>query len=290
MKKIAVVPNLFKDSDLSCTAKVLSYLLKRDCSIYIPQEYHDALSTYADNNKIQFFDEQFIYSAVELIITIGGDGTILKISHKAAPSNIPMLGINMGTVGFMTELEASEIELLDAVFSSEYTIENRMMLDIEIVRDGAVNSSYTALNDAVVSKGVISKLIEIDLFSNDARVTSYRADGLIVATPTGSTAYSLSVGGPIIDADLECICVTPVSPHSFMSSRPMVYSPKNILSLKTARRRDEQVFLTVDGIENIRILYGDEIRIKKSAHTCRLVRIKNTEFYDAVYKKLSERR
>lgn len=290
MKKIAVVPNLFKDSELSCTSKVLGYLLQRDCTIYIPQEYTDALCIYADNDKIQFIDERLMYSIVELIISIGGDGTILEISHKAALSNLPILGINMGTVGFMTELETSEIELLDAVFDSRYTVENRMMLEVEVVRDGNTLSSYVALNDAVLSKGVISKLIEIDLYSNDTHVTSYRADGLIVATPTGSTAYSLSVGGPIIDTNLECICVTPVSPHSFMSSRPMVYSPKNTLCLKSARHRDEQVFLTVDGLENIRILYGDEIRIKKSAHTCRLIRIKNTEFYDAVYKKLSERR
>lgn len=136
----------------------------------------------------------------------------------------------------------------------------------------------------------MSKLIEIDLYSNDTNVTFYRADGLIIATPTGSTAYSLSVGGPIIDPKLECICVTPVSPHSFMNSRPMIYSTKNVIKLMTARERDEQVFLTVDGVENIRILYGDEIKIRKSVLTTKLVRIKNTEFYDAVYEKLSERR
>ncbi|MBE6687894.1 MAG: NAD(+)/NADH kinase [Ruminococcaceae bacterium] len=290
MKKIAVVPNLFKDIDLSCTCKVMKYLLTKYCTIYIPIEYSNPLSVYADNTKVRFADEDEIYHTAQMIVSIGGDGTILKISHKAAPAHLPILGINMGTVGFMTELEVSEIDLMDSVFNSEYSVEERMMLDVEVIREGTVISNFSALNDAVLSKGVISKLIEIDLYSGDTEVTYYRTDGLIVATPTGSTAYSLSAGGPIVDSELECICVTPVSPHSFMNSRPMVYSPKTTLTLKTSRQRDDQVFLTVDGLENVRILYGDEIRIKKSSLTCKLIRIKNTGFYDVVYKKLSERR
>lgn len=290
MKKIAVIPNFFKDKDMSCTVKVLDYLLLKECNIFIPDEYYDALKKYTDNAKIHFVGTDRLYYTVQIVIAIGGDGTILGVSHMAAPAYLPILGINMGTVGFMTELEISELELLDAIFTSDYTLEHRMMLDVEVVRGGRTIASYCALNDAVLSKGVVSKLIEIDLYSNDTNVTFYRADGLIVATPTGSTAYSLSVGGPIIDPKLECICVTPVSPHSFMNSRPMIYSTKNMIKLMTARERDDQVFLTVDGVENIRILYGDEIRIKKSVLTTKLVRIKNTEFYDAVYKKLSERR
>lgn len=290
MKKIAVVPNLYKDSDMFCTTKVLDFLLSKECMVFIPEDYSEPLSAYNGNAKIQFINEERMYYAVQLVISIGGDGTILKVSHKAASAYLPILGINMGTVGFMTELEASEIELIDSIFTSDYVIEHRMMLDVEVIRDGNTVASYCALNDAVLSKGVISKLIEIDLYSNNTKVTFYRADGLIIATPTGSTAYSLSVGGPIIDTSLECICVTPVSPHSFMNSRPMLYSPKTTLSLKTTRQRDDQVFLTVDGLDNLRILYGDEIRIRKSVLTTKIIRIKNTEFYDVVYKKLSERR
>lgn len=290
MKKIAVIPNLFKDKDLSCTVKVLDYLLRKECNIFIPDDYSEPLKAYSDNARVNFVNEDRLYFTVQIVISIGGDGTILKVSHMAAPAYLPILGINMGTVGFMTELEISELELLDAVFTSNYTIEHRMMLDVEVIRAGKTIATYCALNDAVISKGVVSKLIEIDLYSNDTNVTFYRADGLIIATPTGSTAYSLSVGGPIIDPKLECICVTPVSPHSFMNSRPMIYSTKNVIKLMTARERDEQVFLTVDGVENIRILYGDEIKIRKSVLTTKLVRIKNTEFYDAVYEKLSERR
>ncbi len=290
MKKIAVIPNLFKDTDLSCTGKVLDFLCLKDCDIFISQEHLQNLSKNKPNGKIHFTNEDELYQASQLIICIGGDGTILKTSHKASPEKLPILGINLGTIGFMSELEISEIQLLDALFTSDYTVEHRMMLDVEVVRNNQVVASYTALNDAVLSKGVVSKLVEIDLFSNNTPVTYYRADGLIVATPTGSTAYSLSVGGPIIDSSLECICVTPVSPHSFMNSRPMIYSSDAHLTLKPSRERDEELFLTVDGLYNMRINYGDEIHIKKSALTTQLVRIKNTEFYDAVYKKLSERR
>ena len=290
MKRIAVVPNFYKDKDMSCTSRVLDYLLTKDCTIYISDEYSQQLCIYNHYERIVFEDEDKLYHSVQLVISIGGDGTILSVSHKAAVANLPILGINMGTVGFMTELEASEIQRIDAVFSADYTIEHRMMLDVDIIRNGATVASYNALNDAVLSKGVVSKLIEIDIFSDETKVTSYRADGLIVATPTGSTAYSLSAGGPIIDTALECVCVTPVSPHSFMNSRPMVYSPKNILRLKVPRQRDDQIFLTVDGLDNIQLLYGDEIRIQKSELTTKIIRINNAKFYDAVYKKLSERR
>lgn len=290
MKNIAIIPNFYKDVKFLCTKKVLDYLLKSDCEIYIPQEYKEYLKDYEGIKKVLFADDVELYSAVELIISIGGDGTILKISHNAASNFTPILGINMGTVGFMTELEISELELLDSIFTNDYVLEHRMMLDVEVRRKGQVIASFCALNDAVLSKGVVSKLIEIDLCSNNTAITCFRADGLILATPTGSTAYSLSSGGSIIDPSLECICVTPIVPHSFTNSRPIVFSPDNIITIKTTRQRDEQVFLTVDGLDNIQILYGDQIQVKKSHLTTKLVRIKNLEFYDAVYKKLSERR
>ena len=164
-----------------------------------------------------------------------------------------------------------------------------MMLDVEIIRDNKVLNSYIALNDVVMFKGIISKLIEINLFCNDKKVTSYRADGLIVATPTGSTAYTLSAGGAVIDPQVDGICVTPVNANAFLNSFPMVYSAKNEFSLEVARKRDDQVYLSVDGMKNIRILYGDRVVIRKSETFAELVRIKNTEFYEAVCKKLSER-
>ena len=288
MKKIGVIPNEYKDTGLSCTLKVVDYLLKNDCIVYIPDIHKSAVSN-THTERIVYVDSAEIYSVVELIVSIGGDGTILEIAHLAAPLGLPVLGINMGTIGFMTELEVSEINLLDNIFLSDYHIEERMMIDVIHERNGKEIASYCALNDVVLFKGIISKLIEINFFCNDVLATSYRADGLIVATPTGSTAYSLSAGGAVIDPDIDALCVTPISSNAFLNSFPMVYSTHNKIVLEVARERDDQVYLSIDGMENERILFGDRIIIRKSEFTTKLVRIKNTGFYEVMYKKLSER-
>lgn len=288
MNKIGIVPNEFKDKGLAYTKAVLNYLSVKRCDIYISSEYENALSDKKADN-IFFIDKKDVFSKSELIISIGGDGTILEVSHLAAEKNIPILGINLGTVGFMTEIEVGETELLDALFSSKYSVENRMMLDVELVRDGKCIGKYRALNDVVLFKGVISKLIEINFFCNETLATTYRADGIIIATPTGSTAYSLSAGGAVIDPGIEALCVTPISSHAFLNSFPMVYSAKNEIVLEIARERDDNVYLSADGMENVKILFGDKIIIKRSSLTTKLIRIKNTGFYEAVYKKLPER-
>lgn len=288
MKKIGIIPNEFKDNGLTCTSLVLDYLSQKDCVVYIPEAFKPLLST-KNRTSVFFVEKNRVFSDSDMIISIGGDGTILEISHPAAEKSIPILGINLGTVGFMTEIEIGEINLLDSVLSSDYFVEKRMMLDVELIRDGKCIGSYLALNDVVLFKGVISKLIEINFFCNGMLATSYRADGLIVATPTGSTAYSLSAGGAVIDPGMTALCVTPISSHAFLNSFPMVYSADNILELEVARQRDDQVYLAVDGMENIKISFGDKIVIKRSNFTTDLIRIKNTGFYEAVYKKLHER-
>ena len=288
MKRIGIIPNEFKDKGLVCTSTVLDYLSAKECVVHISDEYESILPKKIRAN-IFFIEKKEVFSRSDILITIGGDGTILEVSHHAAAGDIPILGINLGTVGFMTEIEVGETELLDALFTSEYSVENRMMLDIELIRDCKTIGLYHALNDVVLFKGVVSKLIEINFFCNDTLATTYRADGLIVATPTGSTAYSLSAGGAVIDPGIEALCVTPISSHAFLNSFPMVYSAENVLVLEIARERDDSVYLSSDGMENIKILFGDKIVIRRSELSTKLIRIKNTGFYEAVYKKLPER-
>ena len=288
MNRIGIIPNESKDRGLFCTSAVLEFLSEKDCIVHISEEYEYLLPVKTRVNTF-FVEKNKVFSESDILISIGGDGTILEVSHLAAEQNIPILGINLGTVGFMTEIETGEINLLDAVFTSDYYVENRMMLDIELIRDGNRIGLYHALNDVVLFKGIISKLIEIDFFCNGTLATTYRADGLIVATPTGSTAYSLSAGGAVIDPGIDALCVTPISSHAFLNSFPMVYSASNELVLEIARERDDSVYLSVDGMENVKILFGDKIVIKRSDLTTKLIRIKNTGFYEAVYKKLPER-
>jgi NAD+ kinase len=211
----------------------------------------------------------------------------LKVAAKASRHNIPLIGINLGRIGFMSEIENDEIYLLDNLFTGGYEIKNRMMFDVEIIKNnGDILSVGTALNDAVVTHGTLAKLIETDVVCDGIKITKYRADGVIAATPTGSTAYSMSAGGPIIDPNIECICLTPICPHS-LASRPLIFSHGSVLEIIN-KDINSDVYLTIDGQVNIKLDENDTVRIKKSGFTSKLISIKKHGFYDVVRAKISE--
>lgn len=285
MKTVTVVVNTVKDPELSVTQRVVTSLSKfAECILISKEVCFDAPPS------VKFVDEENLYRDTEAIVTIGGDGTILRIAPEISRLGIPVLGINLGRIGFMAELEVGETELVSKLFSSEYMIDSRMMLDVDVIRDGGKIHSFTALNEVVIMNGSVSRMTELDLFCNEEFVSSYHADGLILSTPTGSTAYSLSAGGAVIDPALECILVTPVCAHSFHNSRPMVFSSSSELTVKDVRIRDENTYLTLDGNRNVKLLFGDSVLVKKSQYTTDLIKIKSTRFYNTVYTKLSERR
>lgn len=216
---------------------------------------------------------------------LGGDGSILDAVRKTAKRSLPILGINLGRIGYMAEVEPTETEYLDKLFDGEYAIDERMMLSVTHERDGRTLYESFALNDAVVSKGTVSKVIELELLCNGKKIVTYRADGIIFATPTGSTAYSMSAGGPIIDPHLACICVTPVCPHS-LGQRPLLFSDAASLVVKNVSTREKQLFLTLDGNENLPLEYGDTVCVRKSGYKAKLIKIKDTDFYSIVRRKI----
>lgn len=285
MKNVTVIANTKKDPTLEVTKKTVSILSKHADAVYM-----DKALTYYAQPCVSFVEADSLFENTEAVITIGGDGTILRIAPEICKRSIPVLGINLGRVGFMAELETNELELISKLFTSEYIIDSRMMLDIDVVRNGEKIHSFTALNEVVIMNGSISRMIELDLFCNESYVSSYHADGLILSTPTGSTAYSLSAGGAVIDPSLECILVTPVCAHSFHNSRPMVFSTSSELTVKDVRVCDENTYLTLDGNRNVQLSFGDSVLVKKSQYTTDLARIKTTRFYNTVFTKLSERR
>lgn len=285
MKRITVIPNTKKDPSLEITKMTVAELSKYAEIIYLEKSnYFDAPP------MVEFVNSNELYSSCDAVITIGGDGTILRIAPEISKRCVPVLGVNLGRVGFMAEIEVDEIPLLSKLFNSEYIIDSRMMLDVDIIRDDKKIKSFTALNDAVIMNGSVSRMIELEFFYNDNHVSFYHADGLIFSTPTGSTAYSLSAGGAVIDPYLECIHVTPVCAHSFSCSRPMVFSSSSELSVKDVRASDSNTYLTLDGNINEQLSFGDKVVVKKSQYTTDLLKIKSTRFYDTLYVKLSERR
>ena len=285
MKKITVIPNIKKDPDFKWTKITVERLSESADTVWLDKAF-----SYNAPSCVRFVDVRDLFSDTDAVITIGGDGTILRIAPEISKKSIPVLGINLGRMGFMAELETDEIALVSKLFTSEYIIEPRMMLDVDVIKSGEKTHSFTALNEAVIMNGSVSKMVEIELLCNGSYVSSYHADGLILSTPTGSTAYSLSAGGAVIDPCLECILMTPVCAHSFYNSRPMVFSSSSELLVRDIRLSDENTYLTLDGSRKVQLTFEDSVLVKKSQHTTDLIKIKSTRFYNTVYNKLSERR
>lgn len=229
-----------------------------------------------------------VYREADAAIVLGGDGSILEAARRAAPRGLPLLGINLGRLGFMTELEPDELDLLPRLLNDDFRIERRSMLRVELLSaDGELRSFCNALNEASISNGSVSRIIDLELSENGVPITTYRADGLIVATPTGSTAYSMSAGGAIVDPGVSCFCVTPICPHSF-AARPLIFSDTAVLEVRNICVREKMLYLTVDGRMNFELSRNQIVRITKSKLQTKLIRFKQTGFYQKLCHRMQE--
>lgn len=284
--KIAVLPNFSKkDADIY-TAKVISEILSLNS---------DVLMLFKDNNEylkdynLNFYpDIDSLISNCDVVITIGGDGTIIHKAKYAAKFSKPILGINLGKIGFVAELERTEVSKLKFLINGNYNIEKRIMLSVNIINSGATKRFY-ALNDVVISKDLYSGLVNLDVVLNDSKITEYSSDGIILSTPTGSTAYSLSAGGPVIEPSLDCILLTPICQHS-MFSRPIVFNGNAKIKINSKTREENKVVLSVDGEKPILINDKDLIVIEVSDISVSLIKLKNQNFYEVINSKLSGRK
>lgn len=215
-------------------------------------------------------------------VILGGDGTIIHAAKNAACYGKAVLGVKLGRLGFMADLEFSDTSFLNHLFTGKYVVEKRMMLSVQ-----GGGRSYCCLNDAVLSKGSLARIIDFSLSAGGLPAAHYRGDGVIVSTPTGSTAYSLSAGGPVVDPLIESILVTPICPHS-LSARPILFQPEAQLSLSFEERRGCDVYLTIDGEEAVCIGPGEEITITRAEVEAQFIRIRNTPFYTVLNNKMAE--
>ena len=219
---------------------------------------------------------------------LGGDGTILRAAEKALKYDLPILGINLGRLGYMAELEKDEGELIDKIFTDNYGIEKRMTLSVEVItKDGATNHIGEVLNDVVISKGRYTHCIDIDLFADAKPVRTIRSDGLIIATPTGSTAYSMAAGGSVLDPTLECICATPIVPISRYAC-PLIFSGNSVLEVINNDERADEWSLILDGEEKYSLLFGDKLVIKKSDKYVKMISLKEKSFFETLNNKISK--
>ena len=287
MKKIAIVTNFNITEKANAALKVTNYLLDFGCKILVSQYSKErVLSMKGYKGNIYFLPVEKLYDEADLVIALGGDGTILDCAKRMAKRGKPILGINLGHLGYMAELEMSELDSLSRVIEGDYSIDERNMMNIEVIsKDGTSRYTSYALNDAVISNGSISKIINLELYAEDSLVTSYRADGLIISTPTGSTAYAMSAGGSIADPKVGCTLVTPICPHSFIA-RQLIFSDNTKIRIKNVSVREKYLTLTIDGKTNCEIYREDTVNITKSEQTVKLVRLKECSFYDILSQKM----
>lgn len=284
MKKVLLHPNPKRDIGFECTKKTA--LLLREYGVKV----------FVSNCDYSFEDKEIILcpfnDAIEnadMIIALGGDGSILHTAKHAAYHNIPILGINIGRVGYMAELESNELDLLGKIIEGDYTVEERLMLEVDIQRDNKSVYRNLGLNDLVISKTGITNMIDLDIYMDGNFISHYSGDGVIIASPTGSTAYSMSAGGPIVDPLSESITITPVCTHS-LSAKPIVLSSKRVVYIHALTDKEGAIGASVDGEENVGLRYKDKIIISRSGYVTRLIKVKNLNFYDILCEKLTDRR
>ena len=304
MLRIMICVNPNKDKDLINTKKLLDFLKQYNVRVIMSdvfkRPYFDnppLSDTILADYTIEYIPEYAAFKKTDICIVFGGDGTILKIAKKASQGGAYILGMNMGRIGYLAELEIDEIELLDSVLKVEtpeeienlesVQVDNRMMLKCEIVRGNSVVFNALALNEVVISKGAVSRMAGLHLKSDGKNIISYRADGIVISTPTGSTAYCMSAGGPIIDPGLDCICAVPVCPYMCLNSGAVVFSGSSVIEVEFKADKINEAFCTVDGKSTKSIYDGDIVRITKAPTVTKLLRLKDTDFYSRLNEKMN---
>ena len=280
MKNIVLAPNPYRDNNFNTVREAVRILREAGLQtrVCLPFEVD---RSYELPRDIRFSRLDRELSNADMVICFGGDGTILHMAKAAARRGIPILGVNIGTMGFMAELESSEMHKLSQLAEGHYTLDSRMMLDVTVQRDRDIIFHDLCLNDAVITKGAVARISHIEVECDGVPAMECSGDGVIIATPTGSTAYSLSAGGPIVEPDAHNILITPICSHNIFS-RCIVVSDKRVVTARMVHNARRNAFLSVDGGKALRMNMGDVAIMKKSHLETKLVRLNDRSFYDVL--------
>ncbi len=280
MKRIILAPNPYRDNHFRTLREAIQILKDAGLEprVCLPFEVDKSFNLPRD---IHFYRLDKELQTADMVICFGGDGTILHMAKAATRHNLPVLGVNIGTMGFMAELESTELSMLSRLATGEYTVDSRMMLDVTVQRDRDIVYHDICLNDVVITKGAVARIVYLSVKCDGVQAMECGGDGVIVATPTGSTAYSLSAGGPIVEPDASNILITPICAHELVS-RCMVASDKRVITVQLTTNARRNAYLSVDGGKAVRINLGDTATIRKSELTTKLIRLKDRSFYDVV--------
>ena len=280
MKNLLLTPNPYRDRNFQTLRSALQIL--RECGFHVrvclPFEVEQGCELPKD---IRFSKLERELPSAEMVICFGGDGTILHMAKAATRRGIPLLGVNIGTMGFMAELENTELEKLRLLAENKYQIDRRMMLDVVVQRGMDYMFCDMCLNDAVITKGAVARIVQLAVKCDGIQAMECGGDGVIISTPTGSTAYSLSAGGPIVEPDADNIIITPICSHD-VASRCIVASGRRVITVGLTSESRRNAYLSVDGGKTFRLNVGDVVTVKKSKMETKLVRLNDRSFYEVV--------
>lgn len=283
VKCTALVTNTSKDVGFECFKKIYELIRSYGAEVRVPSSYRDFLS---EDYFVTYLDEEKLYDRADAAIILGGDGTILKAAPHAIKCGTPILGVNLGRVGYMADVGWAETDVIGRLFEGRYSVSERMTLRVSIETDGARTCVYeNALNDAVVHSALIGRVHGVRIYSRGVLVAEHRGDGVIISTPTGSTAYSMSAGGPVLDPSLECICVTPMLSLS-PAARSMVFSADSELEIENMPDNRVGVYLRCDGFDGLDVCANTKIIISRAEEKAKLISMDNDEFFNVLHRKI----
>lgn len=282
MKKVGILPNLEKDKDFAVTNRLLQYLKLKECQPRLSMK----AAKLAELEEYGCLEEE-LYRDSDFLISLGGDGTLLGVGRKSAPYGTPILGINLGTLGFLTAEEKNHAEYaIDKVLAGDYKMEKRMMLQATIATDMERIEGILALNDICITRGLLYKILEFNIYVNEEYVDTLRADGVIICTPTGSTAYNLSAGGPVLKADAQIIAITPISAHT-LTSRSIVVSADDVVTVEINPREEADFTVSADGQDAWTLTGKKVVQVKRAKEYASIIKTNPQSFYDVLRQKLS---
>ncbi|NIQ95792.1 MAG: NAD(+) kinase [Desulfuromonadales bacterium] len=279
MKRIGIYAKQNNPDAAELAGKVTQWLTKQGVEVFLEEELARRID-YGDG-----FPPKSIPPMVNMVIVLGGDGTLISVARLIGDLKVPIFAVNLGSLGFLTEITRSEMmPLLEHVLKGDFTVSSRMMLDTSVKREGREVARYTVLNDVVLNKGALARIVDMEASVDDIYLTTFKADGLIVSTPTGSTAYNLAAGGPIIHPQLNCLVLSPICPH-MLTNRPIIVSEDAHIKIEL-KFEDEDVVLTADGQVGMPLEHGDVVVVRKAKCRTYLIDSPSKDYFQVLRTKL----
>ena len=283
MKNIILTPNPYRDKNFQTVRDAADVLRAAGANVKLCLPF-EVDRSYELPRDLRFSRLDRELNNADGVICFGGDGTILHMAKTATRRNLPILGVNIGTMGFMAELESTELDKLSQLVTGEFTLDRRMMLDVTVQRDRDIIFHDICLNDVVITKGAVARIVHLSVHCDKVQAMECSGDGVIIATPTGSTAYNISAGGPIVEPEAKNIIITPICSHD-VGTRSIVASDKRVITTEIIRTARRNAYLSVDGGKSLRLNMGDITTVKKSNLETKLIRLKDRSFFDVVNSK-----